>query len=263
MAPVGRRRSTNSRDRSEAPPPIQSVHRALQLLSAVSAHPEGIGAPELARSAGVNRSTTWRLLATLEQYGLIERNRNGYVPGIVLFRLSRTAGYGAFVRRARPTLETLAEATGETIILSVAHGWSLEIVDLIDSPLRISAGWALDAPAPLHCTSNGKVLLANLPSTELESFLAQPLERRTARTVTSPRALREELASVRRLGYATGCGELEDGLNGISTAVRDSEGNIIAYLTVAGPAFRLGDSVLHRLGPRLKAAARELAERLT
>ena len=109
------------------PGSVQSVDRALQLLAAaVAAAPRGETATELASRCGINRATAWRLLATLEAHGLVERDpsTNRYMIGLALIRMSAAAGYDGLVRRTRPVLERVSAQTGETADLAVAgvHG---------------------------------------------------------------------------------------------------------------------------------------------
>src|ERR687889_268164 len=80
-------------------------------------------APALADRCGLNRSTAWRILATLEHHGLVERDPQGnrYRVGFAVLRLAATAGHEPLVRLAHPLLRRLADATGETVNLAVAR----------------------------------------------------------------------------------------------------------------------------------------------
>jgi DNA-binding IclR family transcriptional regulator len=156
-------------------------------------------------------------------------------------------------------LQELARDTGETVILSVARGASLAVVDIIDSPQRISVDWWYQAQPPLHCASDGKLLLADFSEEHLAAYLARPLERRTPNTITDPEELRVHLRTVAELGYATGAEELEEGLNGASAAVRDHEGRIVSCVSVAAPAFRMHTNALPDVGQKLVDVAQRLS----
>jgi DNA-binding IclR family transcriptional regulator len=101
---------------------IQSVDRAVELLEAIAAAPEPQTAPALADRAGLNRSTAWRILATLEHHGLVERDpaANRYGLGFALLRLAAAAGHEPLVRLAHPLIRALAHDTGETANLAAA-----------------------------------------------------------------------------------------------------------------------------------------------
>src|SRR5215510_7849591 len=106
---------------------VQSVDRALRLLKGVAAAaPQGETAASLAAQCDLNRATAWRLLATLEAHGLVERDpsSNTYKIGLALLRMSAGAGYESLVRRSRPILERVSRQTGETADLAAIgqHG---------------------------------------------------------------------------------------------------------------------------------------------
>jgi DNA-binding IclR family transcriptional regulator len=114
---------------------------------------------------------------------------------------------------------------------------------------------------PLHATSNGKVLLSELPEHELEQALPH-LPRFTEHTITSPERLRAELDGVRRLGYALAVDELEVGLTAAAAPIRSAHGDIIASMSISGPTFRLTGERLDEVVPLVVASALEVSHRL-
>jgi DNA-binding IclR family transcriptional regulator len=242
---------------------IQAVDRAVKLLEAIADAGGPVALPEIADAAGVNRSTAWRLLATLEHHGLIDRDgRQGYVIGFAAVRIAAAADQRTLVWRARPLMERLAADTGETVGLSVPEHLSLVTLDQIDSPQVVSANW-VGRRLPLHCSSNGKLLLAALSPDELNEFLMQPLAALTANTITDPEALRRELDKTRKLGYGVTVEELEAGLHGVSAATRDGLGNPLAFLSISGPVYRIPEPRLADLGELLVSTVSELQERIS
>src|SRR5215216_1987291 len=187
---------------------IQSIDRAAQLLEAIAAAPEPETAPELADACGLNRSTAWRILATLEHHGLVERDpaTNRYGLGFAVLRLAAAAGHEPLVRLAHPLLRRLAEATGETVNLAVARRLVLVYADQVQARQVMAPNW-LGHTVPLHATSTGKAFLAALPRDELDALVNAPLKRFTDTTLTDPTALRAELARVGDQGYAVSHGE--------------------------------------------------------
>ena len=90
------------------------------------------------------------------------------------------------VRTAHPILEDLAERTRETVNLGVLSGDSVVYVDQISGTRAIvSVSW-VGRSTPLHCTSNGKVLLANMQTSERDRLVTRPLERLTSHTIVDP-----------------------------------------------------------------------------
>jgi len=242
---------------------IQSIDRAAELLEAIARAPEPETAPELADACGLNRSTAWRILATLEHHGLVERDpdSNRYSLGFAVLRLAAAAGHEPLVRLAHPVLRRLADATGETVNLAVARRLELVYADQVQARHVMAPNW-LGHPVPLHATSTGKAFLAALPADELDTIVRAGLERFTDTTITTPRPLRAELDDVREQGYAVSHGELEPALWGVSAASRDASGRPIAVVSVWGADARVRDR-LDALGAQAATAARELESLLS
>jgi DNA-binding IclR family transcriptional regulator len=174
-------------------------------------------APELAELCGLNRSTAWRILATLEEEGLVDRQSSRYAIG---------------------HLEELSRQTGETVSLAVPRRLRLVYVDQVQAPHVMAADW-LGRAVPLHATSTGKALLAFMPPEELDTVITQPLPQFTGRTITDPAELRAELDRTRRRGYAVSRGELETALWGASAPIKDSHERAVAVVSVWGAEGRL------------------------
>lgn len=241
---------------------IQSVDRAIRLLKAIADSPVPLTLPAVARTADVNPSTAWRLLATLEDHGFVARNGSGYAVGYSVVRIAASADETALKTAARPLLERLVDETQEAVSLSVPRQLTIVSIDHIAAPRVVSAGW-VGEQLPLHCTSNGKLLLASLPEDELAAFLRRPLTRLTPATITDPRALRAELQNLRERRYGTEIEEFEPGLHAVSAAARDARDKPIAILSVSGPAYRIPRPRLDTIGALLVQAAAELETALS
>ena len=242
---------------------VQSVERAAELLKAVADAGESETAAALADRCGLNRSTAWRLLATLERHGLVDRDpeTSRYSIGPAVIQMAGASAYAALARRALPLIRRLADDTGETVNLAVPHGLELVYVGQVQAPHVMTANW-LGRPVALHATSTGKAFLAWLPDEERAAALAEPLERYTSTTLTDPPELEAELRTVRRRGYAVSRGELEPGLWGVSAVSLDRRGRPAAVVSLWGAEGRLRDRGFRELGEAAVQTARELAARL-
>ena len=238
---------------------VQAVDRAAALLKAVSNASRPATVPELARTCGLNRSTAWRLLATLEGQGLVERDpvSQRYSLGYAIFQIAAGDDHDSLVRRAHPVLERLAHSTRATVSLGVAKRFNLVYVDQVDEPRALSPNW-LGRSLPLHATSGGKAFLAWLPKAERDVLLAGRLKRYTATTITERRRLEQELAADRRRGYSACIGELEETLYGVSSAVLDRRDRPLAIVNVWGPSHRFTAERLPDVGTRTARAAEEI-----
>ena len=185
---------------------IQSVDRSIELLDFLARSRHPLSVAELAAACEVNCSTAWRLLLMLEHHGLVERDgvSQRYALGYALVRMAAgKTDHAILIRTARPALERVAAATGETVNLSVATSAGMVVcIDQVDGVTLVGVNW-LDRPLPWHCTSAGKLHLALLPPTEPEAYLAQgPFQGMTPQTITDPARLRVDLELTRQRGYS-------------------------------------------------------------
>ena len=154
---------------------VGSVARALALLEVLAAHPQGQGVSELARAIGVSVSAASRLLATLEEGGLVRRAARGpFQLGVRLFALADAASAGLEVRElASPILRQLVAATGETATLSLPGAEAAITVDYESGPSDVVSRARLGRPSAPHATAVGKILLAFDPGHPLPATLTE------------------------------------------------------------------------------------------
>ena len=244
---------------------VRSVDRAAALLLALGDSPGPSGVTELARRLGLHKSTASRLLATLERRGLVEQDdeTGKYRLGLVVIRLAERAERTLDLRGlAMPELERLARMTHETTGLSILDGDDCLAVAHVAGPNLVAVGDWTGRSAPLHCIASGKVLMATLAEREVVRIVRHGLPRYTDRTIIELEPLLEELARVRRRGYATAIGEYEAGLNAVAAPVRDARGQVIAAVDVWGPAFRLTPRRIPELATHVREAATAISRRL-
>lgn len=243
---------------------LSSVANAILLLKAFSDEHSELGISALAERLHLAKSTVHRLASTLVEAGMLEQSPNGqYRLGLAVFEL------GSLVRRkldlsfeAKPWLMTLREQTGETVDLSILDHDGVVCVNFLESQKvnRISSGIGLRKP--VHCTAEGKVLVAFQPPQVIDRIIASTHERRTPRTLIDPDSLREELARIRSRGYAVDDEEYEIGVRSIAAPVRDDTGSSVAAVGVTGPTQRLTKNRLTVISRHVDAAAKAISLRL-
>lgn len=243
---------------------IQSVGRAVALLRALSTMaPSEATLGALAERCRLNRSTAWRLLATLRHYHFVEFDQatNSYGIGFAAFHLGGT-GIDSLVRRAHPALIELS-AGDRRVSFAAPQGLALVHVDVdrVISPNVLLATWRWRQVA-LHATSTGKAYLAWLPRDEVALVLPARLERYTSTTLVTQQALRNELARTRERGFAIGRGEYKSMLSGVSAPVLNATGRPVAVVCVWGSGSRVREDGFAALGALVMEAAEELAREL-
>jgi len=247
----------------EAAPGVQSVDRALTILSLLARLGEA-GVTEIAGELGVHKSTAFRLVATLEQRGLVEQteDRGKYRLGVGLLRLAgATTARLDVVQEARPICRRLAQETGETVNIAVLSESSALYLDQVAGSSALQSHNWVGQHIPLHATSNGKVLLSGLEGDRLGEVLRR-LPSYTDATITRKSKLRQELERVRADGYAVAVDELEVGLSAVAAPIRNAHGDVIASMSVSGPTFRMPTDKLDRAVKLCVDAADEVSHRL-
>jgi DNA-binding IclR family transcriptional regulator len=246
----------------------QAVVRALRILHAFAdARPEWTLA-DLSRELGLSKPTAFRLLLALEHEGLVVRHDtlNTYRLGPAAIELgARAQRANSVASAARPELETLTRATGETSSVEILAGDDTLILDEVQGGHLIGTSPSVGTRWPAHATSTGKVLLA--AAVEEDRDLVRRMARRTGgrlrgmtpSTIRSVPRLISELARVSRQGYATAVGELEAGYVAIGAPVRRHDGRILAAISLGGPSTRFSDARL----PGLIRAVREAGGRIS
>jgi IclR family KDG regulon transcriptional repressor len=245
---------------------LQSVERAIAILKSFSLDRPERGVSELGRELGLHKSTVSRLMRTLEHGGLLSRSpeTERYRLGVDLIGLAaQVVSYMDVREVALPFLQELAEVCQDTVNLSAFDaGQVVNLVQFVSHARRIKNVGRVGRRMPPHCTAAGKVLLAYLPQDELDQVLRGRLERFTPLTITDPDELRQELARVREQKYATVREELEEGLNVVAVPVHDHTGQVVASISVAGPAYRVTPALFPELAARLLDTAYKISKQL-
>jgi IclR family acetate operon transcriptional repressor len=226
----------------------QAVDRAASLLVHVLGAGEAVAFPDLVASTGLPKSTVSRLLASLERNRLVARTPGGeVVPGDVVMAFARRhSPHDELVERARPVLERLGAATGETVNLAIPSEGGVVQIDQVDSRYLLGAVNWLDRQVPYHATASGKAMLAHglpIPSGRLP--------RLTERTRTTRTTLEADLRRCVELGYAVADGELEPGLVAVAAAVLGPDGRAVGAVSVSGPSSRLTPRLAAQVGALL------------
>jgi DNA-binding IclR family transcriptional regulator len=242
-------------------PGTAAVDRSADLLLRVLESDAPVALTDLASASGIPKSTASRLLSALERRGLVaqEGPRGRLSPGPAILRVAERGMLERnVVELARPSLEDLAQASGETINLALPARDGVEHVAQVDGTHFLGAGQWLGRSVDYHCSANGKVFMAFGRAT----VPAKPLTAYTEHTITDPKRLRAELSAVREAGFAAAVDELEFGLAAIAVPVHGARGDVVAALSISGPTLRMTPEQIEELQPVLTQEGRALSGRL-
>jgi len=252
-------------DRGRGSDVLKSLQKSIKVLECFSLREPRLSLSEIARRTRLPLSTAHRILATLREAKLVEQEseRDLYRLGLKLLELGSMVLANMEVHReALPFIEELVRETGETVHLGVFDGSQVVSIEKMDSPHGLASQVTIGKGAPAYCTGVGKAVLAFQPDEVIDRLCARGLPRHTPRTITEPVKLRKELDRVRRSGYAVDDMEHQPDVRCVAAPIRNYSGNVIASLSVSGPATRIPRDRIPDLALRVCEAARKLSARL-
>jgi IclR family KDG regulon transcriptional repressor len=224
---------------------IQAVSHALDILESFTKTEDELGVTELSKRLGLHKNNVFRLLATLEHRGYIEQNKS-----TENYRLGpKTLQIGAIFieqrecrRQARPILENLMAATGETAVVAVLRGNKVIYMDSVETTKTVRAVSRIGAMLPAHCTAVGKAQLSALSSAEIQRLYPESsLPSLTDKSIKTIDFLLADLKRTAERGYAVENEECDLEVKSLAVPVRDFAKNIIAGIGIVAPAMRIAD----------------------
>lgn len=239
---------------------IQSVENALDVLEALCEESDDVRISRLSEKLNMNKTSVFRLLATLENRGYVEREQGSgkYRLGLSAYEIGQKfLSRMGLLSKARPVMEKLVRQCNEAVYLIVGRGEDILFFDLIDTPQQVKIVSLVGKKYPLSVTSAGKVLLAHLPDEELD------LLRGHFQNKNQYFPGIEELQEIRHEGVCADRGALGEGISCIAAPLFSAGGKLSGSLCVVGPEFRLTPEVIREeiLSP-LKEAAQIISSKL-
>ncbi len=232
------------------------------MLRALAGRTDSSGVSDVARVTGLAKSTCSRILASLDELGIVERvdEAGRYVIGSGLRALAGAGAPAGTLRDlARPYLRELADRLGESASLAVMDGGEGLYVVQVAAPGPVQVTDWTGQRFPLHTIAAGQAFMGSWTDEEVAAYAADGLEGFTERTVTTLVGLRQRVGEVRRTGVAWTIGEFSDEISGVAAPVRDADGVAVASVSVYGPGWRFpGDADL----PDIERLVRETADRV-
>lgn len=243
---------------------VKILEKTVRLLAMFASDRPEWGLTELARAAGLAKSTTYRVLRVLARHDYLTQDgaTARFRLGPALMDLGRRAQEGMDLRRiAVPILARLGEESGETVVLMVPNeARSRAIcVEQVASRHGLRLIREVGGEIPLHAGATAKALLAYMSREEIARVLAAGLPRVAPRTITSPRRLRLELGAIRARGYAYSAEETNEGAAGVAVPVLDADGGLHAAVGIAGPLLRFPKRQVSRFVDMARRAAAGIA----
>jgi IclR family transcriptional regulator, pca regulon regulatory protein len=242
---------------------MTSLARGLIVIQAFTQQSPQMTISQLSVKTGLSRAAVRRCLYTLTKLGFAgaeDGSRYSLRPRMLTLSHTYTTS-NTLATAAQPILERMSASLHESFSVATLDGEDIVYIARTQVSRVMAVDLHIGSRLPAYCTSMGRVLLAYLPTEQLEQYLAKAtLTPHTTRTVTTVEKLRLALRNVRRNGYALVDQEYEVGLRSLAVPVYASSGRVVATLNLSGNAPRL--SVLEmqsRYLSHLRNAANELS----
>lgn len=239
---------------------LESATHLLDVLVFIGSHEGDHSISGVSRGLGLTFSRAYRLIATLEAKGFVERDpaTKRYRIGPRAFEVGmRYRSDRALIAEARRQLERLVADSRETAFLAVRDGAEAVYIDRVDSPQAIRFQTAIGSRAPWHCVAAGRALVCQERAEVVAELLRAPLVRCGDTTLTRAQVERE-LALARELGYAVNIGQWHEDVAAVASPVLDADGRPVAALVLGGPKARFSRQRTVELGRLVRDRARSL-----
>lgn len=214
---------------------IHAVENALDVLEALSEEDEDVRISQLSEKLQMNKTSVFRLLATFENRGYVEREEASgkYRLGLSAYEIGQKfLSRMTLLRQARPVMERLARACNEAVYLAVRRRGETLFLDMVDTPQKVKIVPLAGKRFPLAHSAPGMVLLA----------FAGP--NNNGKGLAEHENLKPELERIRLQGYAHSRNSLGDGITALAAPLFGSGGKLHGALCIVGPEFRLPDSTI-------------------
>ena len=244
---------------------IKSLGKAIEILFAFTRERPSLTVEQISRELGFPQSTTYRLIATLRDKGVVQQKpgTDSYMLGARLLQLGDIIRLSLDLRlTALPFMQQAVRDSRETVVLVVPTDNQATYLEMIESPepMRVIPGDGMSFP--LHRGATRRTLLAHMGADFQDRYLRGRMLRYTSGTIVDKAALREDLAQIVRRGYAIGNQEIYAGARSLAAPVRDAADQVVASVGIVGPAQRLTDARLQKLLPCLLDCAEGISRAL-
>ncbi len=215
---------------------IQAVENALDVLEALSEIDDDVRISQLSEKLAMNKTSVFRLLATFENRGYVEREElsGKYRLGLSAYEIGQKfLSRMGLLRHARPVAERLARSCNEAAYIAVRRGKEVLFLDIVDTTQKVKIVSLVGNRYPLDTTAAGQVLLSFSPLQGTQDSDKSQL-------------LPSQLSEVSRRGYAQDSGALGEGIASVAAPLFGNGGKLHGVLCIVGPEFRLPQEVIQK-----------------
>jgi len=245
---------------------MKTLNKAFDIMELFLDHGSDLTLAELASLSRLNKSTVCRIAAAMAKRGYLRQQgkRGAYSLGTKYLDFSGVIKNGLRVREvAFPYLVDLKNKLNESVILVLWDGKEAVIHEIFHALHTLKFAPDEGTKMPLHCTASGKIILASLKAADFQKYArGSHLEAYTSHSIRDIPELRKQLVVIRREGVAFDDEEFAIGVRGVSSGLRDNQGNIIGAIGAIGPGVRLSEARIREMVPDIKNWALKISGEL-
>jgi len=222
--------------------PVGVISKVLLIFEAIHASPFGLGLKAISDATGIHKSTAHRFVKHLERERYLICTESGaYLIGPRFAQLTTHVNPRAALQAvARPVLSELWKSNRETVNLAVLDQSTVLYTDVIESTHEFRLSSRVGTRRTLPATALGKAMAAFLPKEEAEGTLADvTFQAFTPKSIINHIQFQQELAKIRREGYAVDDEEATLGARCVAAPILGADGAAIAAISVSGPTTRV------------------------
>lgn len=245
---------------------IQSIDRVLQVLELFSLEKPEWGVTEISKALNIYKSNVHNILSTLAEKGFVKKDpkTDKYKLGIKFFELGSVVIKNMDLRKiAHPYIEELSKEFNETVHLGVLDEGRVVSIEREESDKSLCSHIEIGKRTPLHCTAVGKAIMAYLSKDKVSAIVeGKGLKKYTENTIIDKEGLEKEFLKIRKQGYAVDNMEHEEGVRCVAGPIRDHTGEVIASMSISGPAFRINENNMPNIAKKVKECCDCISEEM-
>lgn len=245
-----------------------SINKAFSLLNYFTLDKDVIGLSELSRISGIPKATVYRLMTTMEENGFIRKvniigRENQYRLGLKLLELGKLVSEQLEIREvALPYMKNLRDKVNECVQLIVRDRNEAIYIEKLEGDRHVRLYTRVGRRAPLYGGACPRAILSFMEDEEIECVLqVKQLEAITSNTITDKENLLKSIEEARRIGYTVSYGELEMESVAVGAPIFDSQGKVIASISIAGPEYRFTEKEMIFLIDELLKVTHQISEK--
>ncbi len=244
---------------------MNTLEKCVRILTLFSKTKPTATVSYITKQLGLPSSTIYRYIAMLKRSGLIEQTDQAgmYCLGTKILELAHNVPKKSVQETSLPIMAQLSGKAGETVTLTGLREHDGICLEKVDGHHAFRVSFERGTTFPLHAGASGKVLLAHLDPQKQDQIIKElKYDKFSETTITEPKQLKAEIATISKQGFALSNGEMIHGTYGIAAPIFSLSRNVIAALSISAPNHRLEEKQRKQMVQLIVAAANKITDEL-